>query len=485
MADKDPTGSADGGRIPLTLFNTLSGKMEGFGAVKPPAVKMYTCGPTVYDYVHIGNLRAFVFADIAKRTLRYNGYQVEHTMNFTDFGHLVSDADDGEDKMMKALRRANKEITIAAMREVSDIYIEAFKEDVAALNIESPTHWARASDYIKEQVALIKTLVEKGYTYETTDGVYFDVSRFPEYGKLGNIDLTKLKEGARVEINPEKKHPADFALWKKGDLGWDSAWGKGFPGWHIECTAMAFATLGRQFDIHTGGVDLAATHHNGEIAQAEAATKKSPYVRYWMHNAFVSIDNTKISKSLGNSITLRQLRDRGYSGADYRYWLMGGHYRSPMNFTFEALDGAKQALFRLKRHLYEEFGSEAGNIDNAYRDAFHRAVNNDLDTPAAIATLWELVRDTKVNAKDKVATIRDFDRVLAVGLSEKNADAAKTLGIIRVEDLPKDVQALIEEREAARREKRWDDADELRTAINLKGYLVEDTASGARVTKAS
>src|SRR3989338_10769633 len=245
-----------------------------------------------------------------------------------------------------------------------------------------PSQYTRASDYIKEQIALIRTLVEKGYTYQTSDGIYFDVSRFPKCGQLGHINLAALKEGARVSANPEKKPPADFALWKKGLLGWDSAWGKGFPGWHIECTAMAFATLGKQIDIHTGGIDHIATHHNGEIAQAEAATGKSPYVRYWMHGEFITIDATKISKSLRNGITLRQLRDRGYSPLTYRYWLLTGHYRSPMNFTFEALSGARPALFRLKRFVLEDgTAAEQGTVVESYRVRFHEAINDNLNTP--------------------------------------------------------------------------------------------------------
>jgi cysteinyl-tRNA synthetase len=469
---------------PLSLFNTMSGSAEVFVPYNPKAVTMYTCGPTVYDYAHIGNLRSYIFADTLKRVLAYNGYTVKHTMNLTDFGHLTDDADAGEDKMMIALKRSGKKISIKNMLAVADTYIDAFKEDLTALHVVPPTKYTRASDYVREQIMLVRTLVEKGYTYETSDGIYFDVSRFPRYGRLGNIDLEKLKEGARVEANPEKKHPADFALWKKGELGWESAWGNGFPGWHIECTAMAFATLGKQLDIHTGGIDHIATHHNGEIAQAEAATGKTPYVHYWMHNAFISVDATKISKSLGNSITLRQVRDRGYPPLAYRYWLLTGHYRSPMNFTFEALGGARQALFRLRRFIVEECKNATGTVIEEYRTTFHKAINDDLDTPRALALAWELTKDETYSLGDRAETLRHFDAILGLGLSDPIDDQETSLGVIEISDLPEEVQELLSKRELARKQKKWGEADSFRSAINLKGYLVEDTPHGVRVTKA-
>lgn len=468
---------------PLSFFNTLSGKIESFYAIGSPHVKMYTCGPTVYDRVHIGNLRSYIFSDVLKRVLIYNDLSVKHIINITDFGHLTSDADEGEDKMMIALKRENLPITLDAMHEVANQYIDAFKADMDALNVIPPNKYTRASDFIKEETALVKVLIEKGYTYETSDGIYFDISRFKDYGKLGKINIEKLREGARVKVNPEKRHSADFAIWKKGELGWNSPWGKGFPGWHIECTAMVFTTLGKQIDIHTGGIDHIPTHHNGEIAQAEASTGKVPYVKYWMHHAFITLDSAKISKSLRNTITLDQLCDRGYSPEDYRYWLLTGHYRSPMNFTFEALNGAKQALFRLKRHLYEEFGTEAGDVSRTYKIQFHNAINDDLDTPRVIALLWEVIGDKKLSTGEKAATLREFDTVLGIGLRDPIDTAKKSLGIVEIEDLPDEVQKLIAEREQIRKEKDWDEADALRAAINLKGYLVEDRPDGPRVTK--
>ncbi|MEN9921011.1 MAG: hypothetical protein RL538_904, partial [Candidatus Parcubacteria bacterium] len=323
-------GKLIGNKTPLLLrevklFNTESHKIEVFTPLKSPHVTMYSCGPTVYDYAHIGNLRSYIFSDILKRTLIKNGYLVKHTINFTDFGHLTDDGDAGEDKMMKGLKKEGLPISLEGMKELGDKYIKAFVADTEELNILPPTTWARASEYVGKQISLVKTLDDKGYAYETSDGVYFDIEKFSSYGRLGNIDISKLRSGARVDVNTEKHHPADFAIWKKSELGWKSRFGTGFPGWHIECSAMALATLGKQIDIHTGGIDHIATHHNAEIAQSEAATGRQ-FVKYWMHNAFLTIDNTKVSKSLGNTITMRHLRDRGFSGDDYRYWLLTAHY---------------------------------------------------------------------------------------------------------------------------------------------------------------
>jgi cysteinyl-tRNA synthetase len=443
---------------------------------------MYSCGPTVYDFAHIGNLRSYIMADVLKRALTYAGYTVKHTINFTDFGHLTDDADAGEDKMMKGLRREGLPITLAAMRELSDRYIDAFKADCEELRIMPPTTWARASDYITAQIRLIETLEDKGCTYETSDGIYFSIDKYPSYGKLGNIDVSALKSGARVEVNTNKQHPADFAVWKKGELGWDSRWGTGFPGWHIECSAMAIATLGKQIDIHTGGIDHIHTHHNAEIAQSEAATGKQ-FARFWLHNAFITIDNTKIAKSLGNTITLRHLLDRGFSGDDYRYWLLTAHYRSTVNFTFEALTAAKHALFRLKRHMYEEYKRVSGRPNAEYLKRFDATIADDLDTPKAIAFLWDLVKDTSLDNKTKCGTMLAIDNVLDIGLSDDIDTGVRSLGVVSKVALPDDIQDLIETREAARIARNWVEADRLREALALKGYTIEDTATGPKVSK--
>ncbi len=467
---------------PLQLFNTESRSLETFTPLHGHKVLMYSCGPTVYDYIHIGNLRAFVLTDILKRTLEYNHYQVKNTINLTDFGHLTDDGDAGEDKMMKGLKREGKPVTLAAMRELSDFFIDAFYEDLSNLRILPPTTFSRASDYISEQIALVKTLEEKGYTYETSDGLYFDISKFPSYGRLGKINLEELKTGARVEENTEKKNPADFCVWKKGELGWDSRWGKGFPGWHIECSAMAIATLGKQIDIHTGGIDLIGTHHNSEICQSECVTGKV-FVKYWLHNEFITIDNTKIGKSLGNAVGLKNLIEAGYTGDDYRYWLLTAHYRSPANFSFEALKAAKQALYRLKRHIYEEYKNVSGKPSANYIKRFHTAINDDLDTPKAIALMWEFIKDDAVESSAKCATIKHFDKVLAIGLSDELDDALFKLGVVSVSDIPEEINQLIQEREAARIARNWDESDRLRTLINHKGYTIEDGADGPKVSK--
>ncbi len=466
----------------LQLFNTESRTLETFTSLYGHKVLMYSCGPTVYDYIHIGNLRAFVLTDILKRTLEYNHYQVKNTINLTDFGHLTDDGDAGEDKMMKGLKREGKPVTLAAMRELSDFFINAFYEDLGNLRILPPTTFSRASDYISEQIALIKTLEEKGYTYETSDGLYFDISKFPSYGRLGKINLDELKTGARVEENTEKKHPADFCVWKKGELGWDSRWGKGFPGWHIECSAMAIATLGKQIDIHTGGIDLIGTHHNSEICQSECVTGKV-FVKYWLHNEFITIDNTKIGKSLGNAVGLKNLIAAGYTGDDYRYWLLTAHYRSPANFSFDALKAAKQALYRLKRYIYEEYKNVSGKPSADYIKRFHAAINDDLDTPKAIALLWEIIKDDTIEPSAKCATIKHFDKVLAIGLSDELDDGLFKLGVVSVDDTPDEIKQLINEREAARIARNWDESDRLRALINLKGYTIEDGADGPKVSK--
>ncbi len=466
---------------PLMLFNTETRLVEAFIPQNHKQVTVYSCGPTVYDYAHIGNLRAYIFVDILKRTLIHNGYPVKNTINLTDFGHLTDDADAGEDKMMKGLRREGKPVTLASMRELSDFYIEAFIHDIHELRIQNPSTFSRASDYIPEQIQLIKSLEEKGYTYETSDGVYFDISRFPQYGRLGNINLSELKNGARVETNSEKRHPADFALWKKGDLGWESRWGNGFPGWHVECSAMAMASLGKTIDIHTGGIDHIHTHHNAEIAQSEAATGKQ-FVNHWMHSEFITIDNTKISKSLGNTLTLAYLTEKGFSADDYRYLLLTVHYRSPLNFSFESLTAAKNALTRLKQLLYVEYKNAASRPNAAYEARFTEAINDDLDTPKVIALLWELIKDDNLDNATKCATLKSFDLVLGIGLDDPTEDALFALGVISAEDIPEEITELLQQREAARIAHNWDESDRLRQFIQLKGYQIEDTPTGPKVS---
>lgn len=472
---------------PLRLWNTLSSAKEIFVPIRGPKVTMYNCGPTVYDHQHIGNLKPYVFADVLRRTLEYNDFEVKQVINITDVGHLVSDADDGEDKLEKGA----KKFGLTAQALAKQITVE-YKDDLEKVDIKTKKiQFTKATDYIGEQIALVQTLEEKGYTYRTDDGIYFDTSRFPSYGKLGNIHIEGLKPGARV-AGGEKRHPTDFALWKFSAKGekrqqeWKSPWGIGFPGWHLECTAMIFAELGRQIDIHTGGIDHIPVHHNNEIAQAEAATGKQ-YVKYWLHNAFITIEGKKISKSLGNTILLRNITDRGLNPLAYRMWLLGGHYRSPMNFTWEAVEGANTALLKLHRYFVDELPSRAGgSVDASYQLRFQEAVNDDLDTPKALALLFELVKDDSVTEADKRATILDFDRVLGIGFIEgrKKMKDALSINVLREGDIPKDIQGLITEREAARAAKNWMEADRLRDQLERKGYTVTDTPKGSKVEKA-
>lgn len=470
--------------LPLYFFDSATGELRLFAPLSHKAVTMYSCGPTVYDHTHIGNLRAYLLPDLVKRVLMYNGYNVKHTINFTDFGHLTDDGDHGEDKMMKGMKREGYELTLEDMREFALPYIASFKDDNTTFGNLPADHYTRASDYVKEQINIIKALEEKGYTYQTSDGLYFDISKFPSYGSLGNVDLDKLRSGARVEVNTEKHHPADFALWKNGELGWDSRWGTGFPGWHIECTAMAFATLGKQIDIHTGGEDLKYTHHNGEIAQAECVTGKK-FVNVWLHNAFVTIDNGKMAKSDGTGLTLQSLLQRGYTAQDYRYWLLQSHYRSAANFTFDALDAAKQALTRLKRFVYDELGAQPLKTPNSkYEEQFATIINADLDTPKALALLWEIVKDEQIDKAEKLATIQVIDSILEIGLSDSPEAGQAALGQLSLADIPEDIQDILTERDLARTAQNWLESDRLRDLLKHKGYLVEDGKDGTKISQA-
>jgi len=467
---------------PVTIFNSETRSDEIFSPLSEKEVRMYTCGVTVYDYAHIGNLRAYVFADTLKRVLLYNGYNVNSTINFTDFGHLTSDGDTGDDKIMKGLKRENMDISLESMRILSDKFIESFHKDVDSLNILPPTQYARASDYVTEQIALIKTLEEKGYTYTTSDGVYFDISKFPTYGRLGNIDIEAMRDGSRIEENTEKKHPADFAVWKNGELGWDSAWGKGFPGWHIECSAMAFATLGKQIDIHTGGIDNMPTHHNGEIAQCEAATGKQ-FSKYWMHSEHIQISDSKISKSKGNGIILQDLLDKGYSGDDYRYWLLQSHYRTKTNFSYEALDASKQALTRLKRLMFEQYKDARGTLPSNKQLELVTAINNDLDTPKVIALMHDFIKDDSLSDGEKKMLLLECDSLLGIGLADNPEEGLAALGHIAIDSLPVHIQKILDQREGARIARNWAEADRLRDMISHEGYTLEDSSEGPKLTK--
>jgi cysteinyl-tRNA synthetase len=479
-------------RNDLTLFNTLSDKKEIFKPIKDNVVTMYNCGPTVYDYAHIGNLRSYVFADVLRRALLYNGYSVKQVINITDVGHLTSDADEGADKIEEGARREGKKVNT-----IIKLFTKAFLDDLKKLNIGTKkTHFPKASEHIPEQIAFIQTLDEKGYTYRTSDGIYFDTSLLKDYGKLGNIDIKGLKEGARIRKKDEKRNPTDFALWKfsppagrpeeKRQQEWKSPWGVGFPGWHIECSAMSMKHLGKQIDIHTGGIDHIPIHHNNEIAQTESVTGRK-FVNYWMHNAFITIEGQKIAKSIGNTIYLRNIADRGFSPLSLRYWFLTAHYKTRINFTWEALEGASAALFKLHKFFVEKLGTRSGSISITHQQRFNTAISDDLDTPRAIALMWELVKDESVEKGDKRATLLDYDRVLGIGLSGSNRRMVEMLSgrgkQLKIGDLPVVIKKLVNEREKARKNQDWEKADRMREEIEQKGYDIEDTDKRPIISK--
>lgn len=476
--------------IPIRLHNTLGNTEVIFVQPAGKEVRMYNCGPTVYGPAHIGNLRAYLFPDALRRMLEYNGLRVKQVINITDVGHLASDADTSEDKMTKGMLREHMKVSLENMHKLAEKYAEEFIADLQAVGITTDSiAFPRASEYIDAQIATIKTLEEKGYTYTTSDGVYYDISRFPSYGALGNIDLEAQKEGARVEINPEKRNPADFNLWKKDEkMGWKSPWGQGFPGWHIECSAMARSILGEQIDIHTGGIDLMPTHHNNEIAQSEAATGKRPFSRVWMYNEFLNIENEKISKSVGNVVTLKEIVKKHFDPLSLRYFYLGARYSTPLNFSWESLQAAQSALLRL--HFIYDALDETGEAELAenYRTRFHECINNDLDTAGALAMVWEMLKDKEISPASMRATLKDFDSVLGLQLGSANENLRTLIRaqfgeVVTNEDLPENIRTAITERESAREAKEWDKADTLRDQIIAAGYAIEDTPAGAKVLK--
>lgn len=453
----------------LIIWNTLHRKLEEFNPINPGRVGLYTCGPTVYNPATIGNLRTYVFEDILERVLRLEGYKVKHVMNITDVGHLTNDSDNGEDKMEREALRQGKDIW-----EIAKMYEARFDQDMRRLNVLVPEGENRphATEYIPEQIALIQKLEERGYTYKTSDGIYFDTSLFANYGKLSGQKLEEKEAGARVEVNEEKKHPTDFALWKfspadqKRQMEWESPWGVGFPGWHIECSAMSQKLLDQPFDIHCGGVDHIAIHHENEIAQSEAAYS-TPLANYWMHSEFLLVDGKRMGKSEGNAYTLDDLEAKGFQALDYRYFCLLAHYRSKLNFTWEALEAAHNALQNLLaiiRRLPEESQVERWSK----RDEFLEAIESDLNTSAAIAVLWEVLK-SDVSPAEKTIAVREMDQVLALGLAEQIGKQPKA---------PDEVIGLAEQRLQVRAAKDWQKSDELRDQIKALGWEVKDGADG-------
>ncbi len=394
----------------IKLHNTLSGKLEEFKPIESGKISMYHCGPTVYDYVHIGNLRAFLLADILRRTFEFLGFEVKQVMNITDVG-IGGNNDEGEDKIIKGLKREGKAVSMESMKELGDFYTERFKEDIAKLNIKMPHVLPKASENIPEQIELIKVLEEKGFIYKTSDGVYFDVSKDAHYGKLGGVGG---ETESRIEENSEKRNQKDFALWKfNSNLGFESPWGQGFPGWHLECSAMSTKYLGNTFDIHTGGIDLAPIHHNNEIAQSENACG-CELAHYWLHNEFVNVPEGKMAKSEGTGITLKTLEEKGFSPLSYRYFLLMAHYRTPVTFTWEALEAAQNAFNKIKKLV--DSWPDGGKVNEPYKQQFIEKIENDLNTPQALALLWTMVKDKNLSPEDKKATAQNFCKVYGLGL---------------------------------------------------------------------
>lgn len=455
----------------IYLTNTLTKNKELFSPINPGTVGMYQCGPTVYGNAHIGNLRSYTMGDIIRRVFEYNGYLVNQVMNITDIGHLVSDGDDGDDKMTKGLKREGMEITLENMLKLARTYEEIFLADISEMNILRPKIVARASEHIDEDIEIIKKLEEKGFTYIISDGVYFDTEKMPDYGKLGGLSHS---HESRIGEISEKKNPRDFALWKLDDKkGWPSPWGQGFPGWHIECSGMGMKYLGEQFDIHTGGHDLASVHHNNEIAQSECSTGHAPFVKYWLHNEFVNIGDTKMAKSGDNSITLETVRAHGISPVALRYLYLQSHYRSQISFSWDALSGAETALKKLQSYIWRI--KETGDVSESYKTLFTDMINDDLNTAGALAIVWELIKNPDVSDADKRATILDFDRVLGLGLDTIEPETET--------EIPEHIKKILHEREIAREKKDWHSSDLLRNEIQALGYELKDTDDGQKVRK--
>ena len=450
----------------------MSRKLEEFKPISKKEVTMYNCGPTVYDYAHIGNLRSYIFADILKRTLLLNDYTVKQVINITDVGHLTGDSDEGEDKIEKSARLESKRAD-----EIALFYTKAFKQDLNSLNILVPDIWAKATEHVQEMIDLIKKLEEKGCTYEISDGIYFDTSKVKDYGRLAKLNLVGQEEGARVEVNSEKKNPTDFALWKfsskeqKRQMEWESPWGVGFPGWHLECSAMSMKYLGETLDIHTGGIDATPVHHTNEIAQSEAATGKT-FVNYWLHSEFLLINDGRMGKSEGNFITLQTVENKGFDPIVYRFFCLSSHYRSKLNFSWEALANAKNGWDKFKKKFID-LGKVNGQVDQGVFDKFKEHVDNDLSIPQALAVAWEIFKSDSSDA-NKRATLIACDQVLGLNLENLQKEEV---------NIPSEVQDLIDKRLQARRDKKWDKADDLRKEIEELGWLIEDAADSSVVKK--
>jgi cysteinyl-tRNA synthetase len=482
----------------LSLYNTLGRKTEVFTPLVSGKAGFYGCGPTVYNYAHIGNLRAYVTHDVLVRALRERGYAVTHVMNITDVGHLSGDNDEGEDKMVKSAEEARKSVL-----EVAQVYTDAFFRDTGALNVRRPDVVCRATEHIGDMIALIKRIEAGGYTYFSGGNLYFDVAKFPNYGELALLRLDELEAGARVDVDENKRNPHDFVLWftkskfENQALVWDSPWGRGYPGWHIECSAMSSKYLGEQFDIHAGGIDHIPIHHTNEIAQAEAGYGKHPWVRYWVHNEFLVLNKGKMSKSAGGFLTLQTLIDNGFEPLDYRFFLLGAHYRSQLQFSFDALKGAHssraslldrlRAIVRKTEPEKVKAADATGFADSTgkaaqYLTAFNAAIDDDLSTPRALAEVWGILRDNTVEPALTVAAVFRMDRILGLGLEEAAFAPEHTESLDSA--LAYEIETLIAERAEAKKEKRFTRADEIRNLLKERGFILEDSKNGTTWKKA-
>ncbi len=461
----------------VKLYNTLTRSKEEFKPMNDGEVGLYTCGPTVYNFAHIGNLRTYIFEDILKRVLQAAGYKVHHVMNVTDVGHLVSDADEGEDKMALGAAREGKTVW-----EIADFYWQAFRKDMARLNLIEPEVWCKATDHIEAQINLIKTLEEKGFTYRTDDGIYFDTSKFPDYGKMARLDIEGLKAGARIEM-ADKRNPTDFALWKfspknqKRLMEWPSPWGVGFPGWHIECSAMAIDKLGERLDIHCGGIDHIQVHHTNEIAQAEAALGHK-WCNWWMHAEFLTLSKdddgeaARMSKSSGEFLTLDLLVKKGYDPLAYRYFCLNAHYRQQLAFSWDGMDAAANAMKRLRRAVLELRAKFTGGEKpiKAALIEFRIAAEDDLNMPRALAAMWNVLKNEQASAGEIYATLLEMDKVLGLGIADMQEEKPD------VDEA--EINRLIAERADARKSKNFARSDEIRDQLAAMGITLEDKPTG-------
>jgi cysteinyl-tRNA synthetase len=460
------------------FYNTLSRSVVEFIPREANKVSIYCCGPTVYDYQHIGNFRTFIFEDILVRSLRAAGYTVRHVMNITDVGHLVGDGDNGEDKMLVAAKREKKKSL-----DIAKYYTDKFFEDWDTLKLVRPDIVCKATDHIQEMIALIGRIEKAGFAYVEGGNVYFDVSKFKEYGKLANLDLSKLQAGAATDIDAKKRSPFDFVLWftrskfENQELQWDSPWGRGYPGWHIECSAMSIKYLGEQFDIHCGGIDHIPVHHTNEIAQSEAAIGK-PWVKTWLHGEFLVVDGEKMSKSKQNFYTINAFTERGFDPISFRYLCLSSHYKAHMNFTWEAVGNAASSLQRLKR-LVLALKAKAGHLkaepiphSSELWQEFESAITDDLNMPKALSVIWKVAQDNSLPEKERLNYLYSFDDVAGFGISEWQESS---------ESIPDDIAALVVQRDSARKTKNWPESDRLRSLLQEKGFTVEDTPQGTKV----